>query len=199
MNRVSLTPNHKKLAAVVGGTIALIAVVLLLDGSGGGGSAGSFGSGDSVSAASDFDVDVCSFLTGEDIEAATGIANMAGHDEGRSSGTGARVCQFDTGNGMLPTVTVWAHGGAPELPDGTTTEASYLEYARNNYQGVDLPGVGDDAFIAGGHAYVQRGEVTLEITTLVMSGYLPGKLEGEPLVELAKAAAARMPAVAAES
>jgi hypothetical protein len=191
MNSVSLTPTHKKLAAIVGGTIALISLVLLLDGSGG--RSGSFGGDALASHASDFDVDVCSFLTAEDIEAATGIANMTGHDEGRNSATGARVCKFDTGNGRLPTLTIWAHpNDAPDLPAGEAGSPSYVEFARRNYRGVDLPGVGDDAFVAGGSVYVQKGDVTVEITTLVMKGYLPGKIEGEPLHELARAAADRM-------
>jgi hypothetical protein len=141
---------------------------------------------------SDFDVDVCSFLTAEDIEAATGIANMQGHDEGTSSGTGSRVCQFDTGIGMLPTVTVWARP-ADEVPLGGE-QATFLDYARENYAGSDLAGVGDGAYIAGGHVYVEKGGVVAEISTLVMKGYLPGKIEGEPLVELARAAADNMPA-----
>jgi hypothetical protein len=195
MNLASLTPNHRKFAAIVVGAIVFIVAIILLDGSGG--SASSV-SGSSVSNDnSDFDVDVCSFLTTEDIEAATGIPGMSGHDEGRSSATGARVCQFDTGNGMLPTLTVWARPNAgPELPDGTTTDASYVAFARGSYKGVDLPDVGDDAFLAGGHVYVQKGEVTIEISTLVMKGYLPGKIEGDPLIQLARAAAERMPAAA---
>lgn len=195
MNIASLTPNQKKFAAIVGGTIVFIFAVLLLDGSGG--SARS-AAGSSVKNSSDFDVDVCSFLTTEDIEAATGIANMTGQDKGRSSGTGARVCQFDTGNGMLPTLTVWARpDDPPKFLDGISDDASYVAYARNSYKGVDLPDVGDDAFLAGGFVYVQKGEVTIEISTLVMKGYLPGKIEGEPLVELARAAAERMPAAPA--
>ncbi|MEX0782428.1 MAG: hypothetical protein WD557_07250 [Dehalococcoidia bacterium] len=192
MNFASLTPNHKKLAAIVGGTAVFVAAVLLLDGSGG--SASSPG-GSSVKNNNDFDVDVCSFLTTEDVEAAIGIPNMTGHDKGTSSASGARVCQFDTGNGMLPTLTVWARpNSGPELPDGSVDDESYLAFVRGTYQGVDVPGVGDEAFRAGGSVYVQKGEVTIEITALVMKGYLPGKIEGEPLVELARAAAARMPA-----
>ncbi|MND08590.1 hypothetical protein D3C83_313220 [compost metagenome] len=57
-----------------------------------------------------------------------------------------------------------------------------------------MAGVGDGAYVAGGHVYVEKGGVVAEISTLVMKGYLPGKIEGEPLVELARAAAANMPA-----
>ncbi|MGH2609098.1 MAG: hypothetical protein ACRDHF_08410 [Tepidiformaceae bacterium] len=196
MNIPSLTSNQRNFAAIIGGTIVFIVAVLLLSGGGSGGS--SVARGASVKNNSDFDVDVCSFLTTEDIAAAIGIENMTGHDEGRSSATGARVCQFDTGNGMLPTLTVWARpNSGPELPDGTVNDPSYVAYARNSYKGVDLPEVGDDAFLAGGHVYVQKGDVTLEITTLVMKGYLPGKIEGDPLVELARRAAEKMPAAAA--
>lgn len=191
MNIQSLTPNHKKLAAIVGGSLVLIAAVLFLDGSGGSASSNSL-RGSVQESSSDFDVDVCSFLTPEDIEAATGIANMQGHDEGTSSGTGSRVCQFDTGNGMLPTVTVWARP-ATEVPLGGG-QATFLDYAREHYAGSDLAGVGDGAYVAGGHVYVEKGGVVAEISTLVMKGYLPGKIEGEPLVELARAAASNMPA-----
>jgi hypothetical protein len=193
MNIESLSPNHKRLAAIVGGSLVLIAAVLFLDGSGG--SAGSNSLRGSVKASSDdLDVDVCSFLTSEDIEAATGIAGMVGHDDGISAGTGSRVCKFDTGNGMLPTLTIYARAATgPELPDGSVSDESYLAWARQNYQGEDIEGLADGAYLAGGHVFVQRGEVLVEITTLVMKGYLPGKIEGDPLVELARAAAHRMP------
>ncbi len=196
MNTLPLTPNHKKLAAIVAGTIVFIAIVLLLDGGGGGASA--FSGGASVSNSdSDFDVDVCSFLTSEDIEAATGIANMTGHDEGRSSGTGARVCKFDTGNGMLPTLTLFARA-ADDVPS-PAEQPTYLQYARESYAGEDLQGIGDGAFLAGGYVYVEKGGVLVEISTLVMKGYLPGKIEGQPLIDLATAVAERMPAAEATS
>ena len=191
MKLATLTPNQKKFAAIVGGTFVFISAVLLLDGSGGGSSSSLSGS---VSNADGFDIDVCSFLTTEDIAAATGIDDMAGRDEGTSSGTGARVCQFDTGNGMLPTLTMWARP-ADDVPF-PGEQPTFMQYARESYRGEDVDGVGDAAFLAGGHVYVEKGGVVLEISTMVMSGYLPGKLEGEPLVELAKAAAARMPATA---
>jgi hypothetical protein len=191
MNLASLTPNQKLLAAIVGGTTLFIALVLLLDGGGGGGS--SLG-GSVANASDDFDIDICSFLTTEDIAAATGIEGMTAHDEGTSSGTGSRVCQFDTGNGMLPTLTMWARP-ADDVPF-PGEQATFMQYARESYQGEDIKGIGDGAFVAGGHVYVERGGVVVEISTMVMNGYLPGKIEGEPLVELAKAAAARMPATA---
>jgi hypothetical protein len=53
-----------------------------------------------------------------------------------------------------------------------------------------LPGIGDAAFMTSKGAYIQKGDVTLEISTLVMNGYLPGHIGGEPLKALAQRVAA---------
>lgn len=183
--------KNLKIAAAVAGLTLFVAGGLWYDSRGGddGASlAASAGKSSSslakASKAGKLDVDPCAFLTTEDIEAATGLKNMRGRDQGTSSGTGARVCKYDQGTGELPTLTVFARPTEFEDWDGSKT--TYVEHAQKNYQGSPLPGVGDAAFVTSKGVYIQKGDVTLEISTLVMNGYLPGHIGGEPLKALAE-------------
>jgi hypothetical protein len=185
--------RNLKIAAAISGLALFVAGGLWYDSRGGDDGVGvAVAAGRSstarVSNAKTPNVDPCSFLTTEDIEAATGLKGMKAHDQGTSSGTGARVCKYDQGTGELPTLTVFVRPTAFEGRNGGKT--TYVEYAQQNYKGEALAGVGDAAFMTSKGVYIQKGDITLEISTLVMNGYLPGHILGEPLKDLAQRAAA---------
>lgn len=180
MNTPTFNRTHVKWGAALGALLLFIGGMLWLDGDGGSAAAGNAGS-HGASKSAQANADPCSFLSTEEIEAATGIAGMTGHDKGLSAGTGSPLCKYDQGTGRLPSLTVYAH-------PTRTSSGTYLDFARENYKGADVAGIGDGAYASGGWIWVQDGGVTIEISAMVMNGYLPARIEGEPLVELARKA-----------